>query len=76
MWKSNCPIRRRRSSRREVRFQKLEQRSLELERERDDLRFTYDTAIRDELNARNELDSDRPRASCNGFATTDAGSNC
>ncbi len=39
-----------------VRYQKLELRSLELERERADLRVTYDVAIRDELNARNELD--------------------
>jgi len=52
-----------------VRFQKLEQRSLELERERHDLRFTYDTAIRDELNARNELNS-VARAFMQGFATT------
>jgi hypothetical protein len=39
-----------------VRFRKLEARSLELEHERADLRVTYDVAIRDELNARHELE--------------------
>ena len=39
-----------------VRYQKLEHRSLELERERAELRVVYDVAIRDELNARHELD--------------------
>jgi hypothetical protein len=41
----------------QVRYQQLELRSLELERERVDLRFRHDTAIRDELNARHALES-------------------
>jgi hypothetical protein len=40
-----------------VRYQQLEMRSLELDRERVDLRFRHDTAIRDELNARHALES-------------------
>jgi hypothetical protein len=50
----------------EVRYQRLQNRMLELERERVDLRFTYDTAIRDEINARNELDK-IARVFMNGF---------
>lgn len=40
----------------QVRYQKLEALSLDLERERNDLKFTHQTAIRDEVIARNELD--------------------
>jgi hypothetical protein len=40
----------------QVRYQKLEALSLDLERERNDLKFQHQTAIRDEVVARNELD--------------------
>src|ERR1700692_2509434 len=39
-----------------VRYAQLEALSLDLERERNDLKFTHQTAIRDEVIARNELD--------------------
>lgn len=52
-----------------VSYQELEQKMLELERERVDLRFAHDTAIRDELNARHELEQ-VARAFMNGIATT------
>jgi hypothetical protein len=39
-----------------VRYAKLEALSLDLERERNDLKFTHQTAIRDEVIAHNELD--------------------
>jgi hypothetical protein len=41
----------------QVRYQKLELRSLELERIRVDLRFQHDTAIREELAARHALEA-------------------
>jgi hypothetical protein len=37
-------------------YERLEQRSIALERERNDLKFQHQTAIRDELTARNALD--------------------
>lgn len=40
----------------QVRYQNLEALSLDLERERSDLKFSHQTAIRDEVMARNELD--------------------
>jgi hypothetical protein len=49
-----------------VRYQQLELRSLELERERVDLRFRHDTAIRDELAARHALEA-AARAFMAGF---------
>ncbi len=49
-----------------VRYQWLQNRMLELERERVDLRFSHDTSIRDEINARNELDK-IARAFMNGL---------
>jgi hypothetical protein len=39
-----------------VRFEQLDQRALELEGERNDLKFQHQTAIRDEIEARNALD--------------------
>jgi hypothetical protein len=55
------------SERPAVRYAALEAKAIELEQERADLRVTFDVAIRDELNARHELDS-VARAFMNGFA--------